>query len=190
MWCNCINSLSHSSGLKAEYSQSESVSLWPVNLNPLIPTAVMFPTCESFILHFKYLNLQTVLSFVMFDVSCIIFPSSGVVEMIFLTAGTACLHLADTLQTQQIKSHFSECFLCWAKHDFSRRLPTCGSLGLSKECLLKCSCIFTRVYHGKCPIVFFHISVPPGFLLGLTHWQDLSSKDIRQLLVLEVSSLE
>lgn len=42
MWCNCINSHSHRLSLEEEYSQRErereSVSLWPVNLNPLIPT--------------------------------------------------------------------------------------------------------------------------------------------------------
>ena len=183
MWCNCINSLSHSSGPAAEYSQSESVSLWPVNLNPLIPTTGLWKFYSG------PLNLSVCrVSFI--DVSRVVFPSGGVVEVIFLTAGTDCLHLANTLKAQQIKSHFSECFLCWAKHDFSWRPPACGSLGLSKECSLKHSCIFTRLYHGKCPTRFFHISVHPGFLWGVTHLQDISSKDIFQLLVLEASSLE
>lgn len=43
---------------------------------------------------------------------------------------------------------------------------------------------------GKCPTPFFHISVPLGFLLGLTQRQDISSKYIFQPLVQVVLSLE
>ncbi len=48
MWCNCINSLSHSSALETEYSQSESVSVWC----PWLVKVLFWP--------FKYLCLQWV----------------------------------------------------------------------------------------------------------------------------------
>lgn len=35
-----------------------------------------------------------------------------------------------------------------------------------EECFWKHSWIFTRLYHGKCPTVFFHISVLPDFSWG------------------------
>ena len=56
----------------------------------------MLLPCENFVLAFKYLDAEF-LSLVMSGVSRNVFPNSRAGEVNFLTAGTDCLHLANTL---------------------------------------------------------------------------------------------
>lgn len=88
------------------YSESESVS---VNNYLLVPRAEIVPSLLGFAEAVEYLFVEFLSRC---DVSRIIFPCRGVVEVIFLTAVTDFSHLAHTPRAQQIKSHFSECFFC------------------------------------------------------------------------------
>lgn len=168
MWCNCINSLSHISGLEADHSQGESVSVWPVNLNPQIPTFVMSVSCESFMLTFnkkekkekKKAVFAEFISLVIFGVS--FFQAAGLWKWTFSQMALAVYIWLIYSKLSRLNLISLSAF-CVEPSMISPDVSSpsgvsLGSLGLLKECFSKHFCIFTRLDHGNSPA-----SIPPLF---------------------------